>query len=528
MAENRKFTYAELSAMSAAEVKELLRQFGADPKNVMKDKAIAAILEIQNKKETQSPEQPESPVKKRRGRPPKVRESAPAVSQPDQVEQPAQAEETAPLDSADVKGAEEPKFSAVKKFDKAKQAVEGEKKPEHSEPSDEVFAILSSGQTEERTGFLDIHPEGYGFTRSANTDLTHKDSYISSTQIKKFGLRRGDIIEGLAKKSSDPKPAPMLVITRINGYPAENIVERPNFDQLVPVHPNERFKLETQDGKNDIALRAIDLVAPIGKGQRGIIVSPPKAGKTTLLKKIANAITTNNPEVQLFILLIDERPEEVTDMQRSTKGKVIFSTFDEQPDHHVRAAELVVSHAKRLVEEGKDVVILLDSITRLARAYNLTVPPSGRTLSGGIDPSALYGPKRFFGAARNIENGGSLTIIATALVDTNSRMDEIIFEEFKGTGNMELHLDRKLSERRIFPAISLNRSSTRREELLLNKDESEAVWAMRKMFGGDVKEADATESLLELISKTNTNEEFVKTIRSKQAVLGKEGFKTLA
>ena len=515
--ENRKFTRDELMAMKAVEVKEVLVSLGGDPKGLLKDKAVNAILQLQASVATTEP----APAAKKRGRPKKA-VNAPVEGVEAVAEKAAPAEEGAP--SAPTKRT----FVPVGKRTEKTRQPDPDKKQEPGELSDEVLSILSSGQTEEREGILEIHPEGYGFARAVNFESGPKDSYISSTQIKRFGLRRGDLISGLAKKSNDPKPAPMLVITRVNGLASEPVVERPAFESLVPVHPNERYRLESVGAKNDVAIRAIDLVSPIGKGQRGIIVSPPKAGKTTLLKKIANSISQNYPDTQLFILLVDERPEEVTDMQRSTKGTVVYSTFDEQPEHHIRAAELLMAHAKRLVEIGKNVVILLDSLTRLARAYNLTVPPSGRTLSGGMDPSALYGPKRFFGAARNIENGGSLTIIATALVETNSRLDEVIFEEFKGTGNMEIHLDRRLSEKRIFPAISLNRSSTRREELLLTPEEGEAVWTMRRMFGaGDAKEGEATESLLELISRTTTNDEFVKNLKAKRAVMEKSGYKPL-
>ena len=313
--------------------------------------------------------------------------------------------------------------------------------------AESINEIMAVDETcEEREGILEIHPDGYGFIRVRNCEHSEKDVYVSAIKIRKAGLRQGDMIKGIVKVAYDKKPAALLIINTVNGVPAEELRKRPRFDDLVPIYPDERLKLENARSKNDFAIREIDLIAPIGKGQRGMIVSPPKAGKTTLLKKIANSISENYPDVTLMVLLIDERPEEVTDMQRSIKGEVIYSTFDEMPEHHTKAAELLLSRAKRLVENGKDVVILMDSLTRLARAYNLTIPPTGRTLSGGIDPGALHSPKSFFGSARNIENGGSLTIIATALVDTGSRMDDVIYEEFKGTGNMEIHLDRKLSE----------------------------------------------------------------------------------
>ena len=312
-------------------------------------------------------------------------------------------------------------------------------------------------------GILEVLPDGYGFLRGENYLSTPKDVYISPIQIKRFRLNTGDKVKGIARFPKEGEKFPALIfVGDVNGDSPDFAMKRKSFDDLTPIHPEERIRLETTS--NEIAMRMIDLISPIGKGQRGMIVAPPKVGKTTLLKKIANSITTNNPEIELIVLLIDERPEEVTDMKRSIKGDVIYSTFDELPEHHAKVAEMVIERAKRLVEHGKDVVILLDSITRLARAYNLVVPASGKTLSGGLDPTALYKPKRFFGAARNIEFGGSLTILATALIETGSKMDDIIFEEFKGTGNMEVHLDRKLSEKRIFPAIDINKSGTRREE----------------------------------------------------------------
>lgn len=358
-----------------------------------------------------------------------------------------------------------------------------------------------------KEGVLEIMPDGYGFLRAKNYDSSEFDSYISAQKIKKSGLRKGDWIKAEARKNCENRPAGVMNIIEVNGLKPESAYNRRNFDSLTPIYPEERYRLEINDANNDFAIRAIDIVAPIGKGQRAMIVSPPKAGKTTILKKIANSITTNYSEAHLMVLLVDERPEEVTDMQRSISGEVVYSTFDEMPEHHTKAAELVLERAKRLVELGRDVVILMDSLTRLARAYNLTIAPTGRTLSGGIDPGALHSPKRFFGAARNIEFGGSLTIIATALVDTGSKMDDVIYEEFKGTGNMELHLDRKLQEKRIFPAIDLNRSGTRREELLLDQSELQGTWIMRKMLStGDSNEA--TENLINCIIKTKTNKDF--------------------
>ena len=390
-----------------------------------------------------------------------------------------------------------------------------------AESINEIMAVDDT--CEEREGILEIHPDGYGFIRVRNCEHSEKDVYVSAIKIRKAGLRQGDMIKGIVKVAYDNKPAALLIINTVNGVPAEELRTRPRFDDLVPIYPDERLKLENARSKNDFAIREIDLIAPIGKGQRGMIVSPPKAGKTTLLKKIANSISENYPDVTLMVLLIDERPEEVTDMQRSIKGEVVYSTFDEMPEHHTKAAELLLSRAKRLVENGKDVVILMDSLTRLARAYNLTIPPTGRTLSGGIDPGALHSPKSFFGSARNIENGGSLTIIATALVDTGSRMDDVIYEEFKGTGNMEIHLDRKLSEKRIFPAIDLNRSGTRREDLLLSQDELEGVWTMRKILSSGDTES-AAENLLQMLVKTSSNAEFIEQLKLQMRLIDKEGY----
>ena len=355
-------------------------------------------------------------------------------------------------------------------------------------------------------GILDILPDGYGFLRGENFLSSEKDVYISMVQIRRFKLDTGDVIKGISRFREGEKFPSLIFVGEVNGEHPEKAAKRKRFDELIPIFPNEKLKLETNP--NDYATRIIDLMCPIGKGQRGMIVAQPKVGKTTLLKKVANSISQNNPEVELIVLLIDERPEEVTDMKRSIKGQVIHSTFDELPEHHVKVAEMVLERAKRLIEHGKDVVILLDSITRLTRAYNLVIPSSGRTLSGGIDPAALHKPKKFFGAARNIEHGGSLTILATALIDTGSRMDDVIFEEFKGTGNMEVHLDRKLSERRIFPAIDINKSGTRREDLLLTPKEKDTVFALRKAMNS-MPVADVTEQVISQMTQTRNNEEFI-------------------
>ena len=359
-------------------------------------------------------------------------------------------------------------------------------------------------------GILEVLPDGYGFLRGENYLSTPKDVYISPVQIRRFRLDTGDKIKGISRMAKEGERFPSLIyVGEVNGEHPEKAYRRKKFDDLTPIYPNERLHLETEP--SEYAMRIIDLISPIGKGQRGMIVAPPKVGKTTLIKKFANSILTNNPEVELIVLLIDERPEEVTDMKRSIKGDVIYSTFDELPEHHVKVAEMVLERSKRLVEQGKDVVILLDSITRLARAYNLVIPSSGRTLSGGLDPSALHKPKKFFGAARNIEGGGSLTILASALIETGSRMDDVIFEEFKGTGNMEVHLDRKLSEKRIFPAIDINKSGTRREDLLLTQKEQEIIYLLRKAMN-NLPIAEVTEQIINQITTTKTNEEFLEKI----------------
>lgn len=371
----------------------------------------------------------------------------------------------------------------------------------------------SQNNTYEVTGILELCEDGYGFLRGENYLSTDEDTYVSPVQIRRFRLKTGDMVHGICRPKNDRERSDALIYVKdINGDTLDKAINRKPFDVLTPVYPNERIRLESSPC--DHAMRLVDIIAPIGKGQRGMIVAPPKAGKTTLLKSIANSISKNNPEVNLIVLLIDERPEEVTDMKRSIDGEVIYSTFDELPEHHIKVAEMVLERAQRLVEHGQDVVILLDSITRLARAYNLTVPSTGKTLSGGIDPAALHKPKKFFGAARNIENGGSLTILATALVETGSRMDDVIFEEFKGTGNMEVHLDRRLSERRIFPAIDIYKSGTRKDELILSQSEKEFSWALRRSLSGNGG-ADVTETLIANLLKTKNNKELMETFRKK-------------
>lgn len=383
--------------------------------------------------------------------------------------------------------------------------------------SEQLNSNLDSGIT--ANGILEVMQEGYGFIRCENYLPGENDVYVSPSQIRRFRLKTGDIVCGNTRiKTQSEKFSALLYITTINGYPPAIAAKRKSFEDLTPIFPNQRLHLETS--RSALAMRIVDLVSPIGKGQRGMIVSPPKAGKTTLLKQVAKAVKQNNPEMHLIILLIDERPEEVTDIKEAIEGnnvEVIFSTFDEQPERHKRVSEMVVERAKRLVEHGKDVMILLDSITRLARAYNLTVPPSGRTLSGGLDPAALYMPKRFFGAARNMREGGSLTILATALVDTGSKMDDVVYEEFKGTGNMELVLDRKLSERRVFPALDITKSSTRREDLLLDPQEQEAVNIMRRAING-MKTDEAVENILNMFAHTRNNAEFVQQVCKKKFI----------
>ena len=392
--------------------------------------------------------------------------------------------------------------------DKERSANTGDKDKQEIHDIDK----LDSGVT--ANGILEVMADGFGFIRCENYLPGENDIYVSPSQIRRFNLKTGDILEGNTRiKTQQEKFSALLYLTKVNGIHPGIASRRPNFEDLIPIFPNELLSLEC--GKTSTAMSIMDLMSPIGKGQRGMIVSPPKAGKTTLLKQVALSVRRNNPEVHLLILLIDERPEEVTDIKEAIEGKnveVIYSTFDELPEHHKRVSEMVIERAKRLVEHGKDVMILLDSITRLARAYNLTVSPSGRTLSGGLDPAALHMPKRFFGAARNMRGGGSLTILATALVDTGSRMDDVVYEEFKGTGNMELVLDRKLSEKRMFPAIDIPKSGTRRDDLLLTKEEQEAVDSMRRAVNG-LRAEEAVENILNMFSRTKNNQELIQLVK---------------
>ena len=413
------------------------------------------------------------------------------------------------------------KIELLEEIKKVKSEIEAEKENENVSRVSTGITSDENPNKEEKNqhkntdgvnqvcGILEILTDGFGFLRTDNYLSGTGDVYVSPTQIRRFNLKTGDEVSGKARFQKDEKFPALIYVDTVNGDSLDVSIKRKPFSSLTPIYPDKRIPLHTN--QVDFAMRLIDLIAPIGYGQRGLIVAPPKAGKTTMLKSIAKSISGGDKNLKLIVLLIDERPEEVTDMQRSIDGEVIYSTFDEPPEHHAKVAEIVLERAQRLVEHGKDVVILLDSITRLARAYNLTIPPTGRTLSGGLDPGALHSPKRFFGAARNIENGGSLTILATALIETGSRMDDMIFEEFKGTGNMEIHLDRKLSEKRIFPAIDIYKSGTRKEELILKPAELEAMWSIRKAFGS-LPAAEVTESIINKLVMTKNNDDFVNLI----------------
>ncbi len=391
--------------------------------------------------------------------------------------------------------------------------IKGQSTMRKQELVDALTKLFSeNGEQYTASGMLEIMPDGFGFLRRKKYHFSEDDIYISASQIRRFNMRTGDIISGRIRPPKDnERYYALLQVEEINDEDPEKLSSRPPFSSLVPIHPDEPIKMETQS--HILSTRIIDLLIPIGKGQRGLIVSPPKAGKTMLLKQLANSISSNHPEIKLIILLIDERPEEVTDMERSVDADVVSSTFDQKPENHIRLAELVLERSQRLVEQGRNVAVLIDSITRLTRAYNLVIPPSGRTLSGGIDPSAFYKPKRFFGAARNIDQGGSLTVLATAIVETGSRMDDVVYEEFKGTGNMELHLDRRISERRIFPAIDISRSGTRREELLLDEHKIELMWALRRAMGSSTS-IEFLEKLMDRLRKTKSNEEFLSNMHT--------------
>lgn len=488
-----------LKSKKIAELKQVAAAFGIDGSEKMKKaEIIDALLAL---RETQTPE----PVMVVRRSAADIRAKAAAQEErtTDSFQEPDYFEDMT-LDSQDGQPSQENQGLQDLQQMPENQMAENQMPQEAKEYSEE--------DRPEVEGILDLAEGGFGFLRFDNFLTSDKDIYVSPSQIRRFNLKTGDKIKGISRiPNPGEKFGALLFVTTVNGDEPGVARRRPDFDSLTPIFPNQRLALEGRS--QDLATRVIDLVAPIGKGQRGLIVAAPKAGKTVLLKKIANSIEKKYPEVEMIVLLVDERPEEVTDMKRSlVGGEVIYSTFDEQPQHHVKVAEMVLARAQRLVEHGKDVVILLDSITRLARAYNLVIPSSGKTLSGGLDPAALYKPKKFFGAARKMEEGGSITILATALIETGSRMDDVIFEEFKGTGNMELHLDRKLSEKRIFPAINLNKSGTRREDLLMSTAEMEAIWYMRRALGnGDTQEA--TEKIIENLTNTRNNAEFIQLIK---------------
>ncbi|MDO4836306.1 MAG: transcription termination factor Rho [Clostridia bacterium] len=528
----------ELEALTINELYSLAKQHGIPSFRKYKKAQLIELLQApapEKKKrgrpaKTAVPEKeapaPEEKAPKKRGRPAKtaVPEEAPAPQPEAPAEQPAAPEKPQERPNAEPyrRGNFRPQNNrqnrAYRNNRQPYHAPESEQKPE--KPAEPV----SLPETGTAAGVLEIM-EGYGFLRVQNYDAGPNDVYVANAQIRRCNLKNGDFVEGRtrARREGDKYEA-LLYVDRVNGRdPDENAQSRVNYEDLVPIFPNERYTLETPGRANNLSVRLIDLIAPIGKGQRAMIVSQPKAGKTTLLKQIANGITENYPDTHLIVLLIDERPEEVTDMRRSIKGEVVASTFDELPEHHTRIAEMVQERAMRLVENGKDVVILLDSLTRLTRAYNLVIPPTGRTLSGGMDPGALHKPKRFFGAARNIENGGSLTVIATALVETGSRMDDIVYEEFKGTGNMEIHLDRRLSEKRIFPAIDVYKSGTRRDDLLLSQTELDGVRMLRRVLANGAT-GDVTENLVNMMDKTSNNEEFLIRLREWIRIFEKEGY----
>ncbi len=536
-----------LSSKKISELREIAKTFHIENYEKMKKAdLIQAISQPNQNGETPSepvPAAKETETAARRTRPgskapadvkeKKVKAPAKAETQEKEVKAPAKAEtQEKEKASGEEKAAEEEKKRrqpgrrpAVKEQSgeaeekgagKSEPSAQAEPAPAAAPPQEkeEPAKRVQEGPREDRPeveGILEIAEGGFGFLRFHNFLTSDKDVYVSPSQIRRFNLKTGDKIKGITRRPNEgEKFGALLYVNTVNGDEPGVAIRRPDFDDLTPIFPNQRITLET--GATELSMRLIDLVAPIGKGQRGLIVAPPKAGKTVLLKKVANSIEKMYPEIEMIVLLVDERPEEVTDMQRSIGGEVIYSTFDELPQNHVKVAEMVLARAQRLVEHGKDVVILLDSITRLARAYNLVIPPTGRTLSGGLDPGALHKPKKFFGAARKMEEGGSITILATALIETGSRMDDVIFEEFKGTGNMELHLDRKLSEKRIFPAINLNKSGTRREDLLMNQEELEAVWTMRRAMA-NIGTQEVTENIIDQLAHTKTNTDFIRIIK---------------
>lgn len=497
-----------LKSKKVAELREIAKTFGLPGYEKMKKADLIANL-MREEPEEGSGQTAEKGAGVETG----DRESRrPARRQSDAAERPARRQAETAERSAHRREEVDERSSA---HHRAQHEARNDREPRedrgHDQQSQQQAQTPNRDDRFEVEGILELADDGFGFLRFNNFLTSEKDIYVAPAQIRRFNLKTGDKVKGICRHPNDGNRfGALLYVVSVNGDEPGVAIKRPDFESLTPIFPNERLVLE--DGR-DLSLRLIDLVAPIGKGQRGLIVAPPKAGKTVLLKKIAGSIEKHYPDTEMIVLLVDERPEEVTDMKRSLKhGDVIYSTFDEMPQHHVKVAEMVLARAQRLAEHGKDVVILLDSITRLARAYNLVVPASGKTLSGGFDPGALYKPKKFFGAARNLEEGGSITILATALVETGSRMDDLIFEEFKGTGNMELHLDRKLSEKRIFPAIDLNKSGTRREDLLMNQDEMEAIWRMRRALGNRDNQ-EVTEMILDNLAHTRDNKTFIEVIK---------------
>ena len=486
---------ATLKSKKVADLKEIAKTFGLEGYQKMKKAELIAALMIDDKSEEEPAEEPAAKT------------VAPEVEEPAAEATEAASEESAKAEDAAEEAADTAEQQKHKRRGrKGTRVTKGDKVPGQVVPDkDDRY---------EAEGILDMAEDGFGFPRFNNFLTSDRDIYVAPAQIRRFNLKTGDKIKGICRPpKGDARFGALLYVVSVNDEEPGAAIRRPDFNKLTPIFPNEKLVME--DGRQELSLRIIDLIAPIGKGQRGLIVAPPKAGKTVLLKKIANSIEKHYPEVEMIVLLVDERPEEVTDFKRSLineKSEVIYSTFDEQPQHHVKVAEMVLGRAQRLAEQGKDVVVLLDSITRLARAYNLVVPPSGKTLSGGFDPGALHKPKKFFGAARKLEEGGSVTILATALVETGSRMDDLIYEEFKGTGNMELFLDRRLSEKRIFPAIDLAKSGTRREDLLMSQDEMQAVWAMRRALGGR-DNMEATEAILDNLQMTRDNQTFIEVIQ---------------
>lgn len=525
----------KLQSFTLTQLKEIAKSAGLKGiASLKKEELIERLVELDEKMQAQKAAEEKKaeskkPAEEKKADPKKSESSKPSAEKKTSGDK--KSESSKPSGKKNTSGKHAPKKDAPAEEKESTQAPAHEAKPAQEakpaaeakpaqEPAKKENVYTPQEGDEPANGILEVMPEGYGFIRCDNYLPGENDVYVSPAQIRKFGLRTGDVLDGVKKaKSPTEKFSPLIFLNEVNGYPLSEAMKRVAFENMTPIFPNSRIRMETDDEKN-IAMRVMDLVSPVGKGQRGMIVSPPKAGKTTLLKSVAQSILYHNPDMHIIILLIDERPEEVTDMKEAIKGKhveVIYSTFDEMPEHHARVSEMVIERARRLVEHGEDVVILLDSITRLARAYNQVIPPSGRTLSGGLDPAALHMPKRFFGAARNMREGGSLTILATALVETGSKMDDVVYEEFKGTGNMEMILDRKLSEKRIFPAVDLAKSGTRREDLLLTKEELRAMEIARRALNG-LKSDDAADRLLEEFKNTRSNAELVRNINVRNHV----------